>query len=359
MNEMQTESATPEKTGPSFLAVDDESFNLSLLVRHLEREGYDNVETAENGKIALEKARKMDADVILLDINMPEMNGLEVLRELKADMRLRNIPVIMISGVEGVESVVECIELGAEDYLQKPFNPIILRARVNACLEKKRFRDQERHYLDRVKSEKARGDQLLNVILPPAAAAELKASGAVQSRRFENVAILFVDIVGFTSFCESHDPHAVVDGLQALFCKFEELTNKHRMEKIKTIGDEYMCTAGLLETNMEPLISAVRCAIEMVEVTKTLEDLNWKVRAGVHIGPVIGGIVGEQKYQFDVWGDTVNTAARMTSQASPDTVAMTYDTWIQVQDYCDGRSLGKMPIKGKGDIEVIECYGLR
>lgn len=309
--------------------IDDEPFIRKLIIRILLDIGIKDIVEADDGEDGLKKVRQIrrGLSLIICDLEMPRMDGLAFLKALRSDTEVTN--------------------------------PIILRARVNACLEKKRFRDQERHYLDRVKSEKARGDQLLNVILPPAAAAELKASGAVQSRRFENVAILFVDIVGFTSFCESHDPHAVVDGLQALFCKFEELTNKHRMEKIKTIGDEYMCTAGLLETNMEPLISAVRCAIEMVEVTKTLENLNWKVRAGVHVGPVIGGIVGEQKYQFDVWGDTVNTAARMTSQASPDTVAMTYDTWIQVQDYCDGRSLGKMPIKGKGDIEVIECYGLR
>jgi adenylate cyclase len=358
MSEIKTDTQSSDKAGPKFLVVDDESFNRSLLVRHLNNEGITNVDTADNGREALDILKGGDADVILLDINMPEMDGFEVLRQLKADMRLRHIPVIMISGVEGVESVVECIELGAEDYLQKPFNPVILRARVNACLDKKRFRDQERHYLDRVKSEKERADKLLNVILPPAAAAELKISGAVVPRRFDNVAVLFADIVSFTSFCESHEPEQVVTGLQKLFEKFEELTSEFRMEKIKTIGDEYMSTAGLLEPNMDPLLSSVKCAIAMIEATKSME-IDWQIRAGVNQGPVIGGIVGQQKYQYDVWGDTVNTAARMTAAASPNTVAMNYDSWLIVQDYCEGRSLGQMEIKGKGKIEVIECYGMR
>jgi adenylate cyclase len=343
--------------GPKILAVDDEDFNLKLLIRHLDKEGFTNVTTAGNGEEALDALRGNDFDLVLMDIEMPEMDGLAALETVKSDMRLRDIPVIMISGVEEMDSIVKSIELGAEDYLSKPFNPVMLRARVNASLEKKRLRDMESSHLSQIKTEKKKSDQLLNVILPSAAASELKATGKVMPRSYDNAAILFCDIVGFTTFCSSHSPEEVVGGLQELFVKFEEITNRYQMEKIKTIGDEFMAGAGLTLQNFQPLLSTVKCGHDMVEATKTMDN-GWEVRVGVHAGPVVAGIVGDEKYQFDVWGDTVNTAARMTGLGSPGTVVMTLESWMQVQDDCEGRSLGQVEVKGKGAIEVVECTGV-
>lgn len=343
--------------GPKILAVDDEDFNLKLLIRHLDREGFSNVVTAPNGVKALEALREDAFDLILMDIEMPEMDGIQTLETLKSDMKQRDIPVIMISGVEEMESIVKCIELGAEDYLSKPFNPVMLRARVNASLEKKRLRDMEGKHLSQIKSEKKKSDQLLNVILPAAAASELKATGKVAPRSYDNAAILFCDIVGFTAFCSEHTAEEVVGGLQNLFVKFEEITRHHQMEKIKTIGDEFMATAGLTVQNFQPLLAAVKCGLDMAEATKSL-DTGWQVRIGVHAGPVVAGIVGDEKYQFDVWGDTVNTASRMSNLGEPGTVVMTFDSWLQIQDDCEGRSLGQVEVKGKGTIEVVECTGI-
>ena len=140
--------------GPKILTVDDEEFNLKLLTRHLDKEGFSNVTPASNGAEALETLRGSDFDLVLMDIEMPEMDGLAALETIKSDMRLRDIPVIMISGVEAMDSIVKSIELGAEDYLAKPFNPVMLRARVNASLEKKRLRDMESNHLSQIKIEK-------------------------------------------------------------------------------------------------------------------------------------------------------------------------------------------------------------
>ncbi|MBT5308930.1 MAG: hypothetical protein HOL37_06315 [Rhodospirillaceae bacterium] len=160
---------------------------------------------------------------------------------------------------------------------------------------------------------------------------------------------------------DSEDARAVpgvVGNLQSLFTKFEEITRTHQMEKIKTIGDEFMAAAGLTVQNFQPLISAVKCGLDMAEATKGLDN-GWEVRVGVHAGPVVAGIVGDEKYQFDVWGNTVNTAARMTGPGDPGKVVMTYDSWLQVQDECEGRSLGQVDVKGKGQVEIVECYGLQ
>ncbi|MBT4889518.1 MAG: response regulator [Rhodospirillales bacterium] len=339
------------------LIVDDEEFNCKLLMRHLNKEGYTNVDMAENGAQALEMARAGGYDLVMTDIEMPEMDGIAVLEAMKSDMRLRDVPVIMISGVEDMDSIVKCIELGAEDYLRKPFNPVMLRARVSASLEKKRLRDMEGMHLSQIKIEKKKSDDLLNVILPSLAAGELKATGKVIPRRYDDVAILFCDIVGFTSFCEKHDAEEVVSGLQSLFTAFEKITNDQGMEKIKTIGDEFMASAGLMRINSNPLLSAVKCGLDMADATAAL-DIGWEVRVGINAGPVIAGIVGDQKYQFDVWGDTVNTAARMAGQGAPGTVVMTYEAWLQVQDECQGRSLGQIEVKGKGKVELVECNGV-
>jgi len=133
----------------SLLIVDDNSVNRIMLSRYITKLGYQAV-LAENGRQALEKLQSEPFDLVLLDVQMPEMDGYAVLEQLKADTRLRDIPVIMISAVEELESVVRCIELGAQDYLPKPFNPVLLRARLTACLERKQLRDQEIDYLQQV-----------------------------------------------------------------------------------------------------------------------------------------------------------------------------------------------------------------
>jgi len=138
---------------PAILVVDDNDDNRFTLSMRLEACGYENIVTAENGREALEKMRAGPIDLVLLDIMMPEMNGYEVLEHLKADTELRDLPVIVISALDEMDSVVKCIELGAEDYLAKPFNPTLLRARVGASLEKKRLRDEVRAGRDRLQQE--------------------------------------------------------------------------------------------------------------------------------------------------------------------------------------------------------------
>lgn len=345
-------------TSQTVLVVEDEDFNRRLILRQLQKEGFDSLVEAEDGAKALEFLRDNPVDLVLLDLEMPRTNGFDVLREMKSDMRLRDIPVLMISGSDEQENIIKCIELGADDFLPKPFDPVLLRARMGACLERKRLSDQRISHVDQIRREKRRSDELLNVILPPLAANELRVSGRVTPRRYENVAVLFCDIVGFTSFCNHNTPETIVNNLQALFERFEELTAQYQMEKIKTIGDEYMATAGLLQQNSDPLLSAIKCGLDMAKAVSEIEA-DWKVRIGVNKGPVVAGIVGHQRYQFDVWGDAVNIAARMTSVGEPGTVCMTQDAWMLVEIDCEGRSLGRLPIKGKGEIEVIQCYGLR
>jgi class 3 adenylate cyclase len=341
-------------TGGRILVVDDNEINRDMLRRRLEREGH-AVGCAENGRRALEMLRAADYDLVLLDILMPDINGYQVLEQMKADGELRHIPVIMISALAEIVSVVRCIEIGAEDYLPKPFNPVVLRARLNASLEKKRLRDREVVHLRQIEEEKKKSDELLHVILPHDIVEELKANSFVMPRRHDDVAVLFCDIVGFTPYSATRQPEEIVAALQLLFEAYEELAARHDMYKIKTIGDSFMSTAGLLQPVANPVLSAVRCGLEMVETAKRL-PAGWDVRVGIHVGPVVAGVVGRKQYLYDLWGDTVNTAARVESHGAKAGVSVSALAWDRIKHAARGQSLGRMPVKGKGEMEIFQVF---
>src|SRR5207237_9805666 len=160
--------------------------------------------------------------------------------------------------------VAHCIRRGVEEYVAKPFNPVLLKARIGACLEKKRFRDRETLYLRQIEQEKKRSDELLHVILPGPIVDELKTTNEVRPRDCENVAVLFADLVGFTSYCDKHSAQEVVEPLQKLVEAWENCALEHGVEKIKTIGDAFMAASGLLLTQENPVLNCVLCVRYMM-----------------------------------------------------------------------------------------------
>ncbi len=333
------------------LVVEDNEMSRDMLVRRLRNQGH-TVDEAENGRIALEMMRQTPFDLVLLDVMMPVMNGYEALEQAKSDPRLRHVPVIMLSALDEIDSVVRCIEMGAEDYLPKPFNSVLLRARIETSLEKKRLRDQEVLYLEQIEREKKRSDELLHVILPGQIVSELKATNEVRPRRYDNVAVMFCDIVGFTSFCDTHSPEEVSANLQQLIQDYEGIAERYHLQKIKTIGDSFMATAGLLDPVENPTLSCVAAGMEMIAATQGV-PAGWNARVGVHFGHVMAGVVGHRRYLFDIWGDTVNTAARLESNGFPGYVNVSTQAWEQVCHCCQGESAGLLDIKGKGKMELI------
>ncbi len=337
----------PDAESGRVLAVDDNEMNRDVLSRRLQREGH-TVAVAPGGAEALEMARSQPFDVILLDIVMPGMNGLQVLEQLKADPQLQHIPVVMISALDEMDSVVRSIEIGAEDYLPKPFEPAILRARVGACLEKKRLRDREIQHLQQIEAERKRADDLLHVILPAQIVKELKERNEVKPQRHDNVAVMFCDIVGFTPYCDKRQPEEVVANLQGLVVAFEEFAIEHQILKIKTIGDAFMAACGLLEAVDNPVLNCIRCGVEMIEHAKK-SPAHWEIRMGLHSGSVVAGVLGNRQYLFDLWGDTVNTASRMESHGLPSAITLSEAAWHKVAHCCRCDCRGTINVKGKGE----------
>ncbi|MFO1160909.1 MAG: adenylate/guanylate cyclase domain-containing protein [Reyranellaceae bacterium] len=332
------------------LIVDDTPTNVAMMASLLKASYATKVAT--NGEKALAIASAGDKpDLVLLDIDMPGMSGYEVCRRLKADDATRDIPVIFLTGRTEAADEENGFACGAVDYIHKPFSPPLVLARVRTQLALRRA-------LRQAQEAQRQADDLLNCLLPQSAADEIRSLGTVIPRRHEDVAVLFCDIANFTAYCDRHPPEEVLARLDAVFVVFERVAARHGVEKIKTIGDGFMGAANLLRAVDEPLAAAIRCGLEM---TSTLvdADLDWEARVGVHFGPVVAGIVGQERYQFDIWGDTVNVAARMAGKAGPGGVAITRDTWARVESSFCGRSLGLLEVHGKGEVAVIEITAAR
>lgn len=342
------------ETGAVLIA-DDIEANRDLLSRRLTRDGHRVVSVA-SGRQALQALADGEFDLVLLDLIMPDINGFEVLVQMKADERLRRIPVIMITALAETESAVRCIEAGAEDYLAKPFNPVLLRARINACLHKKRWRDREQKYLRRIEDETAKFERLLLTILPRQVIGRLNQGEAMIADRFENVSVLFADLVRFTEHSGRIAPAEIVEYLNRLFSEFDALARELGVEKIKTIGDAYMAVAGLPDPIPDPFTAVAKMAFGMIDrLGRVNSHFGWplQIRIGIHSGPVVAGIIGAHRFIYDVWGDTVNVASRLEAYSLPNRIHVSQDTARHLVDPFALEPRGSIEVKGKGKLETF------
>jgi len=288
------------------LVVDDNKVNRLLLSRSLEQQGH-SVETAENGRQALEMLRSKPFDLVLLDIQMPEIDGYEVLSQLTSDLHLRDIAVIMTSALDELDSVVKCIEMGAEDYLTKPVNPVLLRARIGASLEKKRLRDQQR--------------ELIRKFATAEVADDLETSGFSLGGKFVEATAMFSDIRSFTTIAESQSPAETIELLNTYYTLMFEAISGHGGIVNQMVGDGLMAIFGAPLAQEGHCEMAVRAALEMIEMVdlfnyerETEGKLKIRIGIGIASGQVIAGYTGTvHRATYTCVGDTVNLAARLES----------------------------------------------
>ncbi len=344
--------ALPDTSAGHILLVDDNEMNRAVLSRYLSRKGHKPF-VAEDGYRALEMLEKQSFDLILLDIMMPELDGFQVLDRLKKNKEMKDIPVIMISALDEMESVVRCIEMGAEDYLPKPFEPVLLNARIGVCLEKKRLRDREKEFVRQLQAEQEKSEDLLLNILPREIAQRLKQGETNIADSFPDVSVLFMDIVGFTELAGNVTPRQLVEFMNAIFSSFDRLTESHGLEKIKTIGDAYMVVGGLPLPKADHAQSIAEMALDMLDEMEKLNRMmnsSFRIRIGINTGPVVAGVIGIKKFTYDLWGRTVNLASRMESHGIPGSVQMTEQTYRLLADrYCFEKR-GPLHIKGEGEM---------
>jgi adenylate cyclase len=355
---IEARDAPPQETG-RILVVDDNASNRDLLFRRLSHDGH-QVTRAESGGRALDILALEEFDLILLDLMMPELNGFQVLERLKADQRLHDIPVIMISGLQETDSVIRCIEAGAEDYLSKPFNPVLLRARISACLERKRWRDRERRYLERIELEREKYETLLRNILPGQIVTRLNDGEVVIADRVEEATILFADLVGFTAAASRVTPAVLVTNLNRIFSAFDDLCRRLQIEKIKTIGDAYMAAAGLplpRADHAEVMADFALAMLGALERVNAAAEVPFQMRIGIHTGPVVAGVIGSHRFLYDIWGDTVNLASRLESHSLPGRIHVSPQTSRMLADHYDLEARGLINLRGIGKLRTSFLTG--
>lgn len=220
-----------------------------------------------------------------------------------------------------------------------------------------------RHQLSK---ERDKSESLLLNILPASVANELKDSGQAKPVRFDSVTVVFTDFVGFTRISERLTPEAVVDELDKCFSYFDQVTERYRLEKLKTIGDSFMCAGGLPTPNTTHAIDCCLAALEIQAFMNQMREIKtrqgfdyWELRLGIHTGPLVAGVVGHKKFAYDVWGDTVNTASRLESGGVPGRINISKSTYDLVQHLFVCEYRGKITAKNKGDIDMYFLNGIR
>jgi class 3 adenylate cyclase len=290
--------------GARLLVADDNKVNRLLLSRNLELQGH-SVAMAENGRLALEALRRESFDLLLLDMEMPEMDGFTVLEHMKNDLHLRDLPVIVTSSLQGIDHIVRCIELGAEDYLSKPVNPVLLKARIGASLEKKRLRDQQK--------------ELVRRFATPEVAQDLQQSGFALGGKRVEATVMFSDIRDFTPLSATQTPEETIELLNNYYALMFDAIGGHGGVVTLMLGDGLMAIFGAPLTLPGHAQSAVLAAQDMIELvdlfSREREKANkpgFRIGIGIATGEMVAGYAGTiDRATYTCIGETVNLAARI------------------------------------------------
>ncbi len=326
------------------LVVDDEPFNVDLLTEELEELGLRAVPAA-NGREALALIDEIECDMMLLDIMMPEMDGIELLERLNAAGRLASLPVIVVSAVDDIGRVARCIELGAEDHLHKPFDPILLRARIEGALEKKRLRDQVARQLETTRA-------VFGKYVPESVAESILAGNGTLTPVQTVATILYCDIEGFTGIVEQMSPVQTMQMLNEYFAAVLEPIRRHGGIVNQFQGDAILVTFNVPVEDPRHGDQAVRSAIDIQAVLaeRRFAGVRLRTRIGINTGPVVAGNVGAgDRLHYTVHGDTVNVAARLEAlnkTHGTDTLISGATLAILRDDFLLER-LGDVEIRGK------------
>ena len=363
----ESDAGQPAQHRGAILVVDDIEDNRDMLARRLRRQGYE-VLTAAGGQVALDMLAARPLDLVLLDVMMPDLDGYAVLQRLKADPALRDIPVLMISALDELDSVVRCIQLGADDYLGKPFDPVLLQARIGACLEKKRLHDQEaRHRRElaelnqtlerRVAEQVGQLERLgrLKRFFSPQLAEAIVAGGAedpLKTHRRE-VTVVFLDLRGFTAFAETAEPEEVMGVLREYHAEMGRLILEHEGTLERFTGDGMMIFFNDPVEVPNAAERAIRMAVTMRDVVAGLaarwRKRGWDLALGVGIAQgyaTIGAIGFEGRMDYGAIGTVTNLAARLCGEAKGEQILISARVGAAVEGLVELEEIGPLALKG-------------
>jgi class 3 adenylate cyclase/CheY-like chemotaxis protein len=389
----------------TIVMAEDSRLQGMILKKALDSRGF-TVHWAANGREALELVRLHRPALVVSDVEMPEMDGHALCRSLKADADLKQIPVLLLTSLSSTADILEGLREGADAYVTKPYDPPHVLERIDHLLAHGQAADvpgqpidlqygDETFHLDvsrrqllnlllstyenilrqnakleemhlklteasrELEASLARRRDLLYRVFPREIADELADAGQSEPRQFEDVTVLFTDFVGFTRIAAGMSPRQLIDDLEGYFRRFDQLTAAHSMEKLKTIGDAYMAAGGVPVATPTHAVDAALLAIalresvaEMARERAAAGQPAFSLRIGLHTGPLVAGVIGEQRFTYDLWGDTVNTASRMESGGEPGRINISGATHRLVSPFFECVPRGHVEVKNKGAVEM-------
>jgi class 3 adenylate cyclase len=301
----------------------------------------------------LEALEKNKYDVVILDLNLPDSgfkNTIEIIPKIS-----NKLPVVIMTSANDELLALKTMNMGGQDYLVKgKLDRTLLIRSILYAIERHQLREQ-------LHLEKEKSESLLRNILPLSIADELKENGRVKARSYEGISVMFVDFVDFTGLSSKMDPEGLVDELHTCFSAFDKITERLELEKIKTIGDAYMLAGGIPNAHPNDTQNMIKAAFEM---SKFIEDRfkekqaegkpYWRARIGIHNGPVVAGVVGSKKFTYDIWGNTVNAAARMESESEPGRINISQSVYDLIKEDTSYtfENRGKVFAKGIGEVQM-------
>jgi len=338
----------------TILVVDDNKDNLDLMLVTLSQKDY-RLLASTSGEKALDIIEKVKPDLILMDIQMPGMDGFTTTKHIKEKEDLKHIPVLFLSALNDMESIIKCFESGGVDYISKPFREEELLARVRTHLSLKKLRERTSKDRDALES-------LLEHILPEHIISKLKAGEMPEPTYAENAVILFTDFVDFTKLSKKLGSKKTIEHLNALYSTFDQIATHFGLERLKIIGDSYMAIGNVNDTIDQPHLRGVLAGLKIQDFltiyNQTSEHVAWQARIGANVGTVMTGVLGAHRIAFDVWGEAVNLASRLENKAITSGVTVAENVHKEIEDVIESYSRGKFTLHNVGETELFQCKKL-
>ncbi len=314
-----------------------------------------------SGEEGMKMLEKENIHLVITDQVQPDMDGFEFIEMLESNPATRNVFALLITRMDDQlnENIAYSLTHGAVDYLIKPVPRLIAQAKVQVF---------EKLYFKRLDLEEKNRkiQELLRNILPESTAEEMTKLGKPKVRSYASASVLFSDFVGFSHKAKNMDAIDLVKQLDYYFISFDKIISKYPIEKIKTIGDAYMCASGLPIHNRRHAIDMTLAALEMktfmekeADMKITIGEDPWRIRFGIHTGELVAGVVGMKKWSYDIWGHTVNTAKRLENAAEQGMVNISHSTYREIETYFICEYRGKVEAKHIGEIDMYNVIGLK
>ncbi len=342
----------------NILVAEDERIIALDIANILHSLGYNVIGLASSGKEIFQQLEKSKPDLIMMDIMLEgDMSGTEAASIVSEKYAL---PVVFLTALTDEETLRKAKTTNPFGYILKPYDEKSLHSAIEMALYKHKIEMELKIKTLELEEEKEKTDILLKNILPEEIVQEIKTKGSVKPRFYDEVSILFTEFCGFDLITSEVEPNLLLRELNEVFENFDGIVQKYKLEKMKTIGDSYMIAAGVPHSISDHAEKLLLAAIEMrdyILIRNHEKMIKLEMKTGIHTGPVVAGIVGMRKFTFDVWGDTVNIASRITSGCDSQKINISGATYDLIKDKFNCTYRGKLNAKGKGEIDMYFVNG--